>query len=251
MPIRPPDVARLSESANLADGRRQTGQTAHSGTAAARLRGRAIQADRTAILPSEMTDSATSEDPTGLAPSSGKRERLIAGARQALHEQGVEATTLADIADVADVPVGNVYYYFKTKDELVEAAIDAHARDIRATLASLERHRTPRSRLKAFVRLLAEQQELTARYGCPQGSLCSELDKREDETRRSCAELMRLPIDWAERQFRELGRRDAAELAVALIASYQGIALLTNTFRDPGLMAREGRRLERWIDSLT
>jgi TetR/AcrR family transcriptional repressor of nem operon len=102
---------------------------------------------------------------------------------------------------------------------------------------------------------------------------------------------MRLPIEWAERQFRGMGRRDAAELAVALIASYHGpgawrrvtrlaeswlpsisemtdsvpdqpggaraqiahrmgIALLTNTFRDPELMSREGRRLERWIDSL-
>jgi hypothetical protein len=36
----------------------------------------------------------------------------------------------------------------------------------------------------------------------------------------------------------------------APISSCQGIALLTNTFRDPELMAREGRRLERWIDSL-
>ena len=34
------------------------------------------------------------------------------------------------------------------------------------------------------------------------------------------------------------------------MASYQGIALLTNTFRDPELMTREARRLERWIDSL-
>ena len=59
-----------------------------------------------------------------------------------------------------------------------------------------------------------------------------------------------MPIVWAEQQFRAMGRRDARELAVALIASYQGIALLTNTFRDPQMMASEGRRLERWIDSL-
>jgi hypothetical protein len=26
--------------------------------------------------------------------------------------------------------------------------------------------------------------------------------------------------------------------------------LLSNTFRDPDLVLREGRRLERWIDSL-
>ena len=66
----------------------------------------------------------------------------------------------------------------------------------------------------------------------------------------ACAQLLELPIDWAEGQFRQMGRRDARDLAVALMASYQGIALLTNTFRDPELMARESRRLERWIDSL-
>jgi len=42
-------------------------------------------------------------------------------------------------------------------------------------------------------------------------------------------------------------RRD---LAVALVAAFQGVSLLTNTLRDPELMAREGRRLDRWIDSL-
>jgi TetR/AcrR family transcriptional regulator, transcriptional repressor for nem operon len=183
-------------------------------------------------------------------PAGGKRERLIDGARQALHAQGVESTTLADIAKIADVPVGNVYYYFKTKDDLVQAVIAAHADEVEARLAALEHHRTPKARLKAFIRMLTDQRELAARYGCPQGSLCSELDKRDDELSRSCTLLIRLPIEWAERQFRAMGRRDARDLAVALISSYQGVALLTNTFRDPELMAREGRRLERWIDSL-
>ena len=186
----------------------------------------------------------------GAPPTGGKRERLIDGALRTLHAQGVESTTLADIASAADVPVGNVYYYFKTKDDLVEAVIAAHADEIKDRLAALVRHRTPKARLKAFVRMLTDERDLAARYGCPQGSLCSELDKRDDELSRSCAQLIRLPIEWAERQFRAMGRRDAQELAVALIASYQGIALLTNTFRDPDLMAREGRRLERWVDSL-
>jgi AcrR family transcriptional regulator len=180
----------------------------------------------------------------------GKRERLVAGARQVMHQQGVEKTTIADIARAADVPVGNVYYYFKTKDDLVGAAIESHAHEVRALLESLERHRSPQARLRALVRELTAQRELAAEYGCPLGSLCSELDKRADGLDRSCAELLRLPIDWAEQQFRQMGRRDARDLAFALIASYQGIALLTNTFRDPELMAREARRIERWIDSL-
>jgi TetR/AcrR family transcriptional repressor of nem operon len=190
-----------------------------------------------------MTDS--------LAPTKqDKRQRLVEGARDVIHRQGVEKTTIADIAQSAEVPVGNVYYYFKTKDELVAAAIESHARDVRALLESLESGRSPQARLKALVRELTAQRELAARYGCPLGSLCSELDKRTDGLDSTCAQLLELPIDWAENQFRLMGRRDARDLAVALMASYQGIALLTNTFRDPDLMARESRRLGRWIDSM-
>jgi TetR/AcrR family transcriptional regulator, transcriptional repressor for nem operon len=190
-----------------------------------------------------MTDSMA-------APEQGKRQRLVAGAREVMHKQGVEKTTIADIAQAADVPVGNVYYYFKTKDQLVAAAIESHASDVRALLESLESGRTPQARLKALIRELTAQRDLAARHGCPLGSLCSELDKRTDGFDGDCARLLALPIDWAENQFRLMGRRDARDLAIALMASYQGIALLTNTFREPDIMARESRRLERWIDSL-
>jgi TetR/AcrR family transcriptional repressor of nem operon len=191
-----------------------------------------------------MTNSETSERP-------GKRDRLIAGARETIYRQGVKATTITDIAEASDVPVGNVYYYFKSKDELVGAAIDAYAEESRERLSWLEQqHRTPRTRLKALVRLLASQPDRVALYGCPRGSLCSELDKQDNDLARACRELMQMPIDWIEQQFKAMGRRDARELAFALLASYEGMALLANTFRDPELMVREGRRLERWIDSL-
>ena len=186
----------------------------------------------------------------GPRPRSDKRERLVQGACLVLHQQGVEKTTIADIAQAADVPVGNVYYYFKTKDELVQAAIDAQAHDIQTMLASFDRHRSPKARLKAFVRVITDQREVAARYGCPHGTLCSELSKHDNDLEPAPAILMQLFIDWAEQQFKAMGRRDARDLAVAMIASYQGIMLLTNTFRQPELIVREGRRLERWIDSL-
>ena len=198
-----------------------------------------------------MTDSGAKPvvPPSSRRTGRDKRERLVEGTRLTLHQQGVQATTIADVARAAEVPVGNVYYYFKTKDELVHAAIDSHEQEVRAALGALEAHGTPRARLKAFVRMITDKSDLAARYGCPQGTLCSELDKRDDPLARDAATLMRLPIDWAEQQFREMGRRDARDLAVALIAAYQGISLLTNTLREPDLMVREARRLERWIDS--
>ncbi len=191
-----------------------------------------------------MTDSKSARR------ASGKRERLAAAAAQVLHEKGVEQTTLADIARAADVPVGNVYYYFKTKNDLVEAAIQAHGSGLRAVIEQLDALPTPRERLKALLAGWIGQRELTARYGCPTGSLASELDKRADGLDASIAEVMRRLVDWAEGQFAEMGRADARELAVALVAAYQGISLLTNTLREPELMVVEGERLERWIDSL-
>ena len=180
----------------------------------------------------------------------GKRERLIDGAQRVIYEQGVARTTLADVAQHAKVPVGNVYYYFKTKDQLVEAAIETRAREVQEMLELAARRRTPRARLRALVRSLAGQRDDIARRGCPVGTLCSELDKCDDRLARRARDVLALPIDWAERQFRDLGRSDARDLAVALIASYQGISLIASTFRDPALMLRETRRLERWIDSL-
>ena len=180
----------------------------------------------------------------------GKRERLVASASDLLHRNGVARTTLADVANAAEVPLGNVYYYFKTKDELVQAVIDAHADAIRAMLGSFERHRSPRARLKAFARSIAQTGQDAARSGCPHGTLCSELDKREDGLDRTAATLMALYTDWAEEQFQRMGRKDARDLAVALIAAFQGASLLTNTFRDPAIMTSQARGLQRWIDTL-
>jgi len=170
---------------------------------------------------------------------------------QLLHQQGAERTTLADIAKAADVPLGNVYYYFKTKDDVIAAAIDAHAQLVKTTLADIDaRHQSPKSRLKSLVRELAAQSEIIAQSGCPLGSLCSELDKRVGESGLDVAELMRLPVDWAERQFQSLGRSDARDLALDLIAAYEGSALLANTMRDPSILTSAGHRLNRWIDTL-
>src|ERR1700683_1708235 len=191
-----------------------------------------------------MTDSAVQ------VRRPGKRERLVAAARQVLHEQGVERTTLADIALAAGVPVGNVYYYFKTKDQLVEAAITAYGNELQAMLSALDRRRTPQARLKGLIRALVDQRELAAQYGCPFGTLACELDKRADGLDRNAADVMGVLVGWAERQFRSMGQSNARDLAIALVASYEGVSPPPNPFRRPELMVREGRRLERWIDSL-
>jgi TetR/AcrR family transcriptional regulator, transcriptional repressor for nem operon len=197
-----------------------------------------------------MTDSPPQKT-TAAEHRPGKRERLVAAAVQLLHQRGIERTTLAEIAQLADVPAGNVYYYFKTKDDVIAAVVAAHAAQVGSTLAAIEsRSRSPKGRLKALVQELAGQSEVVARYGCPLGSLCSELDKRLDAPDFAGAKLMLMIIDWAETQFQELGcGRQSRELAVDLLAAYEGSALLANTMRDPKVLSDASRRMERWIDA--
>ena len=181
----------------------------------------------------------------------GKRDRLVAAASELIHHQGLASTTLADIALASDVPVGNLYYYFKTKEALVDAVVHSYADQLRLALAELERvHRTPKVRLKAMVGVLAEQRDLIARFGCRYGTLSSELAKRSDGSDSLGIPLMQIPLGWAQQQFRELGHRDAHDLAVDLVAAYQGSAVLSCTLGQPDLMARQCRRIAKWIDSL-
>jgi TetR/AcrR family transcriptional repressor of nem operon len=189
-----------------------------------------------------MTDSEISRG--------GKRERLVASASELLHRKGVGATTLADIAKAAAVPVGNVYYYFKTKDDLVRAVIDAQTDQIEAMLASFDALPQPADRLKALVRRWEEMREVVARYGCPFGTLASELDRRDDGLDVAAAGPIRRILEWAEIHVRQLGRRDARELATGLFAGVQGGALLASALRDPDVMSGQVRHLERWIDTL-
>ena len=192
---------------------------------------------------SEMTNSATEKSP-------GKRERLIESARALIHEQGAHRTTLAEIAERAEVPLGNVYYYFKSKDELIGAVLSSYKEQAAALTEEFERHRSPQARLKALIHNWSDMGEAVARHGCPMGTLCAELDKDEGGRDRDAAAVMAIIIDWAEDQFRQLGRRDARDLAMALFAGIQGAALLANTFRDRTILTRQGHHLERWIDTL-
>lgn len=197
-----------------------------------------------------MASAAGSAGAPARRASGGKRERLITAARRLFHEHGVEKTTLADIAAAAGVPPGNVFYYFKTKDAIVAAVIEAYRETQAALCLSVEHYPSPQEKLKALVRTWAERRETLASHGCPVGSLASELAKREDDLHPAAAVTLARLIDGAAEQFAAMSRPDARELAVALVAAYEGIALLANALQDPGLITAEASRLERWIDTL-
>lgn len=52
--------------------------------------------------------------------TTGTRSAIVTAARELMFEKGFESTTMRAIADRAGVSLGNAYYYFAGKDELIQ-----------------------------------------------------------------------------------------------------------------------------------
>src|SRR5260370_41845341 len=106
-----------------------------------------------------------------------KRTRLVETAMKLAYRDGFRESSLADIAKAAHVPVGNVYYYFKTKEELGEAVVERRLEGIRAFRAEMSRLNSPKERLLAFLDRIQRNTEELARAGCTLARLNAELHK--------------------------------------------------------------------------
>ncbi len=180
-----------------------------------------------------------------------KRVRLIEAAKVLIHRQGFNLTTLADIAQEADVPLGNVYYYFKTKEAIGEAVIEKRAGEIAEYLTKLEENSDPRARLLSLLHINTEELELIARYGCSVGGLCQELGKQGGSLADQAAKLLHDLLTWSETQFKSLGFGEKSyDLALNLVSNIQGMYLLTHTFKDPKLAIRQAKTIQDWLEKL-
>src|ERR1700730_8413402 len=130
-------------------------------------------------------------------PQPDKRTRLIETATKLAYGRGFRETSLADIAEAARVPVGNVYYYFKTKEELAKAVVERRLAESRAFREEMDRLSSPKERLFAFVESIHRNREQLARGGCPLGGLCTELDKEGATLAKKSAALPSLVFTFA------------------------------------------------------
>ena len=179
------------------------------------------------------------------------RARLLEAAEKVTYRYGFGQTALADIAREAGVPLGNIYYYFKTKDEIGDAIVERRVSRFRSLLDELDKADSPQERLCAFVQIKINNRDELARSGCPVGTLCSELHKHGGAVAKKSTVLFTEALAWMEAQFKALGKgADSRGLAVHLLSATQGVSVLAHTFHDPGMIAMEAARLKQWIRSL-
>lgn len=181
-----------------------------------------------------------------------KRDRLIESAALLFHRKGLSATSLADIAKQADIPIGNVYYYFKTKEDLAMAALAKRREEFAAAYFRLDEELAdPRQRLIESVDYFNALREEYAQFGCPIGKILGDATPENETVVAAAAQVLEDFVAWAESQFKSLGHAaDARKYAVSLMAGIQGATVMAKATRNPDVIGNEVSRLTAWLETL-
>lgn len=184
-------------------------------------------------------------------PQPTTRENILEAADRLFYRHGYDHTSFADIADTVGISRGNFYHHFKTKDEILTAVISRRLAEKRQLLDSWEIEGAgPVERLRSFINILIVNRADIQRYGCPIGTLSTELAKLSHPAQAGANELFVLFRVWLHRQFSLLGRSaNADELAMHLLARSQGVATLAAAFQDEGFIRLEVEKLHAWLDA--
>ena len=188
-----------------------------------------------------MKPSSSDHAPRRLtAKGAATKARILKAANQLMYERGVVATTLADVRSASGTSKSQLYQHFVDKDALVNEVIAQRGEDV------LTPQRQRLQRVDSFRGLELWRDELVERnalrdgaYGCPLGSMASELADQDETARIAIADHF---DDWlsmltdAITAMKDRGvlreDADARALASGLLAALQGGYLLAQTARD-------------------
>ncbi|PKR50279.1 TetR/AcrR family transcriptional regulator [Thalassospira povalilytica] len=178
------------------------------------------------------------------------RDRIIETADRLFYQQGFEATSFADIASAVGISRGNFYHHFKTKDDILDAVINQRLANTEQMLDHWEvTGNDPAERIRSFIHILIVNGEKIRKFGCPVGTLSSELAKLNHSAQSDAAGLFTLFRTWLGRQFSALGFGAKSDgLAMHILGRSQGVATLANAFDDKGFLQSEVTLMCDWLD---
>lgn len=185
-------------------------------------------------------------------PPSDKRKRLVAAAVERFHAQGYAGTSIADVARAAGVPAGNVFYYFRTKEELARAVIDAWCQELAEDAALLDEEPDPWVRLQRYVEGAAERREGYLSLGCPFAGLARDLRREGEALRAEVPRVYAVQHDWVREQFIALGYapEEAETHARFLMSGHNGSILMAYAQGNDGLIDSGVAALRAWLKAL-
>jgi TetR/AcrR family transcriptional regulator, transcriptional repressor for nem operon len=179
------------------------------------------------------------------------RDKIVDVADRLFYEQGFEFTSFAHIAQEVGVSRGNFYHHFKTKDDILDAVIKKRFEDREIILSEWESiGETPKERILLYIKILIFNKDKIMKYGCPVGTLCSELSKLNHPMQDEASTIMTLFRQWLRTQFEQAGAPlDKCDFqALHVLAWSQGVATLASTFKDLDFVKREISDISLWVE---
>ena len=189
------------------------------------------------------------------ASSKGEKNRaaILEAANALFYKQGFGATSFADIAKASDIPKGNFYFYFRSKEELLQAVLHDRLERIISMLQGWEvEFLEPRDRLHRYADIpLNDWSEITE-YGCPMGTMSAELCKTTDKGGNVVNEAFAVLVVWSGQQIKKLGydAETSGRMARHLLMRMQGAANMAHTFHDKSWIEEENQAIHEWIKGL-
>lgn len=156
------------------------------------------------------------------------RERLIETAAELFYRHGCHAVGIDTILAEAGVAKMTLYRHFRTKDELVLAALRRMDERFRNDfMAAVERRAaTPAARLDALFDVVRDWVRGKDFFGCPFINVTAEFAAHDDPAHVAAAEHKRLALDFIERLAAGAGAADPRGLARALKVLLEGCTVL-------------------------
>ncbi len=173
--------------------------------------------------------------------SRANRDHLVNAAAALFWTGGYSATSLADIARQSGVPLGNVYYYFKTKAAIAEAVGELLQEQTREALRSVAvEHDSPPARLAGLFRLFAAANPARALNGCPIASACRTFAAEAPQAAAAAGQAFALMRDWIAANLVTAGLDEARAQRTAedWLGRWQGAIALAHAMKDQALLDR-------------
>ena len=170
-----------------------------------------------------------------------KRERLIRAAAECFREGGLRATTIKIIAERANVPIGNVYYYFKTKEDFATAVVASLAMSSAADQALWDAL-DPKEALFAYVRSALASPASLSSHGGALESLVFDLARESSPALADARALVAAEEEFVRRNFARLAEQSespdsSSRLARWLVTLVRGARTHVWLMGDAGLVA--------------
>ncbi len=178
---------------------------------------------------------------------------IIKAANELFYHNGYEETSFTQIAEKANISRGNFYHHFKSKEDILYAIVDYRIDDVTKTLKEwTETIKTPKERIKRFIQILRNDGNDAIEYGCPMGTLNTQLGKSHKDLQPYARGIFDLFKNFLTDQFIQLGfsKKKAEQYALHLISRNQGISVVAHTYHDIQFLKREADILDEWVEQL-